>query len=203
MFSSGVQETLRLVSTLFPFCTRSQTLRLLDSRRFGRCYKGRSDPLFLRLSTDSDGLFIESFRHTNPLLKPHICPSMSFCKGVCMSLPNPMPDPQNPNDPMYQFIDTQPESTYPNNPDSSLSHITTRQYVPTSITNTFPIVVTIPSNGFYNGYAIRATKFITMSFANATGMEQLNNRQFFVQQLNGDDFQLYGNDGLPVDGRNY
>ncbi len=120
-----------------------------------------------------------------------------------MTLPNPMPDPQNPDDPMYQFIDTQPESEYPATPESSLSHITVRQWVPTAITNTFPIVVTIPDNDFYNGYAIRATKFITIPFANATGMEQLNNRLFFVQQLDGDDFQLYGQDGLPVDGRSY
>ncbi len=38
-----------------------------------------------------------------------------------MSELNPMPNPQDPNDAMYQFIDTQPPSPYPNNPDSSLS----------------------------------------------------------------------------------
>lgn len=116
---------------------------------------------------------------------------------------NPMPDPQNPDDPMYQFIDTQPESTYPNSPDGSLSHFTDRQYVPEAITATLPIVVTITGHGFQNGQALRTTKFITVPFANATGMEQLNNRLFYVQQATADTFQLYTANGLPVDGRSY
>ena len=114
-----------------------------------------------------------------------------------------MPDPQDPNDPMYQFIDTQPLSPLPNNPDSSPSNFTTRQFVPTSITASLPIVVTIVAHGFTNGQALRTTKFITMPFANATGMEQLNNRLFYVQQATDDTFQLYGVDSLPVDGTNY
>lgn len=113
------------------------------------------------------------------------------------------PNPQNPNDPMYQFIDTQPASPYPNNPDSSLSHFTDRQFTPTAITNAFPIVVTIPSHGFSNGETLRTTKFISIPFASATGMEQLNNRTFYIQQATTNTFQLYGVDGLPVDGRNY
>ncbi len=116
---------------------------------------------------------------------------------------NPMPDPQNPDDAMYQFIDEQPESAYPNNPDSSLSHFTIRQFTPEDITNTFPIVVTITNHGFQNGQALRATKFITMPFAVATGMEQLNNRLFYVRQATTDTFQLCDANTLPIDGRSF
>lgn len=116
---------------------------------------------------------------------------------------NPMPDPQNPNDPMYQFIDTQPESPYPNNPDSSLSHFTNRQFTPEDITNTFPIVVTITNHGFQNGQALRATKFISIPFAVATGMEQLNNRLFYVRQATTDTFELCDANTIPIDGRSF
>lgn len=113
------------------------------------------------------------------------------------------PDPQDPLSPLYDFVDTQPESEYPATPDSSLSHFTTRQFVPESITATLPIVVTITAHGFTNGQAVTATKFIRMPFASATGMEQLNNRTFFVQQATTNTFQLYNAQGLPVDGRSY
>ncbi len=116
---------------------------------------------------------------------------------------NPMPDPQNPNDAMYQFIDEQPASPYPNNPDSSLSHFTIRQFTPEDITNTFPIVVTITNHGFQNGQALRATKFVTMPFAVATGMEQLNNRLFYVRQATTDTFQLCDANTIPIDGRTF
>lgn len=116
---------------------------------------------------------------------------------------NPMPNPQDPNDAMYQFIDTQPPSEYPNNPDSSYSHFTTRQYVPESITAAFPMIVTITSHGFQNGQALRATKFITVPFAVATGMEQLNNRIFYVQRATANTFVLSDVNTLPIDGRNY
>lgn len=116
---------------------------------------------------------------------------------------NPMPDPQNPDDAMYQFIDTQPPSAYPNNPDSSYSHFTTRQFTPEDITNTFPIVVTITNHGFQNGQALRATKFVTMPFAVATGMEQLNNRLFYVRQATTDTFQLCDANTIPIDGRSF
>lgn len=117
---------------------------------------------------------------------------------------NPMPDPSNPNDPMYQFINAQPPDVYPVNPpsgDSSLSHFTNRQYVPEAITATLPMVVTLTNHGLQNGQSLRATKFITVPIAVATGMEQLNNRIFVVQQSTNDTFQLYDNRGLPVDGR--
>ncbi len=120
-----------------------------------------------------------------------------------MSELNPMPNPQDPNDAMYQFIDTQPASPYPNNPDSSLSHFTVRQFTPEDITNTLPVVVTKTAHGLINGQAIRATKFITMPFANATGMQQLNNQLFYVRQASLDDFQLADRNTNPIDGRNF
>lgn len=113
------------------------------------------------------------------------------------------PNPQDPLSPLYDFIDTQPASPYPNTPDSSLSHFTDRQKTPESITATLPIVVTLTEHGFLNGQAIRATKFISMPFASATGMEQLNNRLFYVQQATTDTFQLYDSSGYPIDGRTY
>lgn len=113
------------------------------------------------------------------------------------------PNPQNPNDPMYQFIDTQPASAYPNQPDSSLSHFTVRQFTPDNITNTWPVIVEKVAHGLENGQALRATKFITMPFHLATGMEQLNNRLFFVDQAEADRFGLYDANAIGIDGRNY
>ena len=113
------------------------------------------------------------------------------------------PNPQDPLSPLYDFIDTQPLSPYPNTPDTSPSHFTVRQFVPTAITAALPPVVTITAHGFLNGQGIRATKFITMPFANATGMEQLNNRLFYVQQATTDTFGLFDASGLPIDGRNF
>lgn len=97
----------------------------------------------------------------------------------------------------------QPLSPFPNTPDSSPSHYIVEQMTPTAITAAFPIVVTIPDNDLENGQYLRATKFITTPLASATGMEQLNNKQFIVQQISGDTFHLYGPDNLPVDGRNF
>ncbi len=117
--------------------------------------------------------------------------------------PGSGPDPQDPDSPLYDFIDTQPESTYPNNPDTSLSHFTVRQKTPSAITAAMPPVVTLTAHGFENGNAIRATKFITMPLANATGMQQLNNRLFYVKKESTDTFSLYDVYGLPIDGRSY
>lgn len=113
------------------------------------------------------------------------------------------PNPQNPDDPIYDFIDTQPLDSEPAGEDSSASHFTTRQFVPEGITAALPIVVTLTGHGFQNGQALRATKFITMPFASASGMEQLNNRLFYVQRATTNTFQLYDANGVPVDGRNY
>ncbi len=114
-----------------------------------------------------------------------------------------MPNPQDPNDAMYQFIDTQPESEYPNNPDSSLSHFTVRQFVPEGITAALPVVVTKTAHGFQNGQALRATKFVTKPLAVATGMEQLNNKLFYIRQVTTDTFQLCDANTIPIDGSGF
>lgn len=113
------------------------------------------------------------------------------------------PNPQDPTSPLYEFIDTQPESTYPNNPDSSQSHFTVRQKTPSAITAALPVNVTLATHGFLNGQAIRATKFMYYPFANATGMQQLNNRLFYVQNATNDTFDLYDANRIPIDGRNF
>ena len=120
-----------------------------------------------------------------------------------MQTPGSGPNPQDPASPLYDFIDTQPLSPYPNTPDSSPSHFTVRQKTPSAITATLPIVVTLASHGFENGQAIRATKFIFVPIALSTGMQQLNNRLFYVQQATTDTFQLYDSNGIPIDGRTY
>lgn len=120
-----------------------------------------------------------------------------------MSELNPMPNPQNPNDAMYQFIDTQPLSPYPNNPDSSPSHFTTRQFTPENITATLPIVVTKTAHGLINGQAIRFTKFITIPLALATGMQQLNNKLFYVQGVTDNTFYLSDRNTIYIDGSNF
>lgn len=113
------------------------------------------------------------------------------------------PNPSDPNSPLYEFIDTQPESPPPNNPDSSLSHFTTRQFTPANITAAFPVVVTKTAHGLQNGQAIRATKFVVMPFASATGMEQLNNKLFYIREVTANTFQLCDANTLPIDGRNF
>ena len=114
-----------------------------------------------------------------------------------------LPDSQNPHSPLYKFIDTQPLSHFPNNPDYSPSHFTTRQFVPQSITNTLPIVVTKHDHDLKNGQALRATKFYGLPFANATGMEQLNNQLYYVRLATHDTFQLADRNTNPIDGRNF
>lgn len=113
------------------------------------------------------------------------------------------PNPQDPNSPLYDFIDTQPASAYPNNPDSSLSHYTTRQFIPEAITASLPIIVTKTAHGLQNGQALRATKFVSMPLANATGMEQLNNKLYYIRQVTTDTFQLADRNTNPIDGSNY
>lgn len=120
-----------------------------------------------------------------------------------MQTPGSGPDPQDPLSPLYEFIDEQPTSPFPNTPDSSLSHFTVRQRTPESITAALPVHVTLTAHGFLNGQGIRATKFIFMPLANATGMQQLNNRLFFVQNAIDDEFDLYDANGVPIDGRGF
>ena len=113
------------------------------------------------------------------------------------------PNPQDPDSPLYDFIDTQPESKYPATPDNSLSHFTIRQFTPDNITNALPIVVTKTAHGMSNGTALRATKFITIPFALATGMEQLNFTLTYVQEATADTFILADVNAVPIDGRSF
>lgn len=113
------------------------------------------------------------------------------------------PNPQDPLSPLYQFIDTQPASPYPNTPDSSLSHYTTRQFTPENITAALPVVVTKTAHGLQNGQAVRATKFIAIPFAVATGMEQLNNLLFYIREVTPNTFQLCNANTNPIDGRGF
>lgn len=113
------------------------------------------------------------------------------------------PNPQDPLSPLYQFIDTQPASPYPNTPDSSLSHYTTRQFTPENITAALPVVVTKTAHGLKNGQAVRATKFIAIPFAVATGMEQLNNLLFYIREVTPNTFQLCNANTNPIDGRGF
>lgn len=112
---------------------------------------------------------------------------------------NPAPNPQDPNSPLYQFIDTQPASAYPNNPDSSLSHFTNRQVLPEDITNTKPPTVTATAHNLLPNQTVRATKFTRLPYASATGMEQLNNNLYYIQNVTTDTFQLYDRNTLPID----
>jgi len=120
-----------------------------------------------------------------------------------MSELNPMPNPQDPNDALYVIVDTQPPSTYPNNPDSSPSHFTVRQFTPEAITSALPVVVTKTAHGLINGQAVRATKFVVTPLAAATGMEQLNNKLFYIQGATLDTFYLADRNTFPVDGTSF
>lgn len=86
---------------------------------------------------------------------------------------------------------------------SSSSNFTTEQFTPTAITATKPPVVTIASHGFMNGQRIRATKFYTLPLSLATGMEQLNNLLFTVQNATTDTFELWDQYGQPIDATGY
>lgn len=96
-----------------------------------------------------------------------------------------------------------PESPPPNNPDSSPSHFIVEQMTPENITASLPIVVTITGHGLSNGNFIRATKFYNLPIALATGMYQLNNQQYMVQQCTSDTFILCDRNAVPVDGRGF
>ena len=87
--------------------------------------------------------------------------------------------------------------------DSSPSNFTNEHYTPTGITNTLPILVTIDDHGFLPGYALRCTQFVTFPFANATGMEQLNNNLYYVAFPTTNTFILVDANGNYIDGRDY
>jgi hypothetical protein len=96
-----------------------------------------------------------------------------------------------------------PLDGFPDGRDSSPSNFQTEQYTPTGITATFPPIVTLANHPFVANQAIRATKFITLPLALATGMEQLNNQLFYVQLPTTNTFALYYPNGIPVDATHY
>ncbi len=113
------------------------------------------------------------------------------------------PDPQNPDDPMYQFINQQPENGPPVSPTSSQSNFTVRQLTPESISAGKPVLVTSTAHGLVNGMGVRATKFVKYPLANATGMEQLNNKLYYTGQVTADTFSLFNSKGEAIDGSNF
>lgn len=86
---------------------------------------------------------------------------------------------------------------------STPSNFTDEHRIPTAITAAFPPVVTVASHGLSNGQRIRATRFYNIPLATATGMEQLNNNLYTVQQVTTNTFQLWDQYGQAVDGRAY
>lgn len=76
-------------------------------------------------------------------------------------------------------------------------------YSPTAISSAAKCIVTIPNHGLVAGNALRATKFVVYPTADATGMEQLNNRLFYVQQPTTNTFILSDLNTLPIDSTNF
>jgi len=79
----------------------------------------------------------------------------------------------------------------------------TTQMTPTAITKTIPVTVTIVGHELLAGQTIRATNFVVLPLADATGMEQLNNKLFVIGNITTDTFDLFDQYGEPIDGRNY
>lgn len=71
---------------------------------------------------------------------------------------------------------------------------------PTAITAANPGVVTITAHGWSSGNWVRASNFVTSPVASATGMEQLNYRQFIISVINANTFSLIDPaTGLAID----
>jgi hypothetical protein len=79
----------------------------------------------------------------------------------------------------------------------------TTQLTPTAITKTVPVNVTVDNHGLSAGQYVRATRFYALPLIDATGMEQLNNQLFVVQNITTNTFDLFDQYGEPIDGRNY
>lgn len=86
---------------------------------------------------------------------------------------------------------------------SSSTNFTDEHYIPTAITAAWPPVVTVAAHGLSNGQRVRATRFYGIPFATATGMEQLNNNLYTIQQVTAETFQLWDQNGQAIDGRNF
>lgn len=71
---------------------------------------------------------------------------------------------------------------------------------PTAITAANPGVVTINNHGWVTGNWVRASNFVTSPPGDATGMEQLNYKQFTITVLSANTFSLNNPfTGLPID----
>jgi len=87
-------------------------------------------------------------------------------------------------------------------PNTELGFATT-QLVPTAITKTLPVRVTIEGHQLQAGQTLRATRFYALPLVDATGMEQLNNKLFVIGNITEDTFDLFDQYGEPIDGTNY
>ncbi len=93
--------------------------------------------------------------------------------------------------------------TISNLPTSAFGFSTTQLPAPSAITPASPVVVTSASHGLVNGQWVQASDFISSPTASATGMYQLNNRQFKVGNVTTNTFALYDKDGVAIDGTTY
>ncbi len=84
-----------------------------------------------------------------------------------------------------------------------MAGFTDRHLIPTVITTANPVVVTIVAHGLVEDQRVRATRFVVFPTDVATGMEQLNDRDFVVQHLTTDTFELFDVEGKPIDGSGY
>lgn len=75
---------------------------------------------------------------------------------------------------------------------------------PTAIDKSVSCTVTIAAHGWVDGNWVRASNFVTSPVASATGMEQLNYRQFVIGNVTTNTFDLFDTaTGLPIDSTNY
>lgn len=79
----------------------------------------------------------------------------------------------------------------------------TTQMIPTAISTTLPVRVTVPGHGLSAGQFVRATRFYPLPAVDATGMYQLNNQLYQVGNITTDTFDLFDQYGAPIDGRNF
>lgn len=88
-------------------------------------------------------------------------------------------------------------------PNTELGFAVTQLASPSAISQTIPVRVTIDNHGLQNGQIVRATRFYALPPTDATGMEQLNNQAFVVQNTTQNTFELFDQYGEPIDGTNY
>lgn len=78
-----------------------------------------------------------------------------------------------------------------------------RHITPTAITAAYPVEVTSADHGLPNNARVVASNFRKAPSGSATGMIQLNNREFVVQSSTTNTFELYDIEGQPIDGSGY